>query len=60
MSCACMWSRAGTTRLQLEYKGDTSHVYTNFANVVVAFAFVTIPIIGWLLDKKVSVGGHVH
>lgn len=46
-------SLAGTTRLQLTYKGDTSYTYTNFANVVVAFAFLTIPIIGWLLDKKV-------
>ena len=44
--------RAGTTRLQLEHKGDDSHAYIDFANVVVAFAFLTIPVIGWLLDKK--------
>lgn len=42
----------GTQRLQLEYKGDSSNWYANFGNVVVAFAFVTIPVIGWLLDKK--------
>lgn len=42
----------GTQRLQLDYKGDVNNAYANFGNVVVAFAFVTIPIIGWLLDKK--------
>ena len=42
----------GTQRLQLENKGDTNNSYADFGNVVVAFAFVTIPIIGWLLDKK--------
>lgn len=42
----------GTQRLQLDYKGDYNNAYSNFGNVVVAFAFVTIPIIGWLLDKK--------
>ncbi|KAL4450614.1 hypothetical protein ABPG77_000970, partial [Micractinium sp. CCAP 211/92] len=41
----------GTTRLQLSNKGDKGQ-YTDFANIVVAFAFLTIPIIGWLLDKK--------
>ena len=40
-------------RLQLEDKGDNDHTLTNFGNIVVAFAFVTIPVIGWLLDKKV-------
>ena len=45
---------AGTTRLQLEHKGDTNNAYSNLANVVVAFAFVTIPMIGWLLDRKAS------
>ena len=44
---------AGTMRLQLENKGDNDHTLTNFGNIVVAFAFVTIPVIGWLLDKKV-------
>ena len=43
----------GTTRLQLENKGDAGHQYTDFANIIVAFAFLGIPIIGWLLDKKV-------
>ena len=42
----------GTQRLQLDYKGDWNNSYSNFGNVVVAFAFVAIPIIGWLLDKK--------
>lgn len=42
----------GTQRLQLDYKGDYNNAYSNFGNVVVAFAFVAIPIIGWLLDKK--------
>lgn len=42
----------GTQRLQLDHKGDVDNTYSNFGNVVVAFAFVTIPLIGWLLDKK--------
>jgi hypothetical protein len=42
----------GTQRLQLDYKGDSSHAYSNAGNVVVAFAFVAIPLIAWLLDKK--------
>jgi hypothetical protein len=42
----------GTQRLQLDYKGDWNNAYANFGNVVVAFAFIAIPIIGWLLDKK--------
>lgn len=51
-----MLSFAGTTRLQLSNKGDKGQ-YTDFANIVVAFAFLTIPIIGWLLDKKVKACG---
>ena len=47
-----LFAPAGTTRLQLSNKGDKGQ-YTDFANIVVAFAFLTIPIIGWLLDKKV-------
>ena len=43
---------SGTTRNQLAAKGDQGQ-YTDFANIVVAFAFILIPIIGWLLDKKV-------
>lgn len=43
----------GTMRLQLEQKGDDNHSVINFGNIIVAFAFVTIPLIGWLLDKKV-------
>lgn len=42
----------GTQRLQLESKGDENNSYSNFGNVVVAFAFLPIPIIGWLLDRK--------
>lgn len=42
----------GTTRLQLEHKGDANHVFTNLANIVPAFGFVGIPVIGWLLDNK--------
>ncbi|KAL4854004.1 Large neutral amino acids transporter small subunit 3 [Chlorella vulgaris] len=41
----------GTTRLQLEKKGDDGQ-YTDFANIIVAFACLGIPTIGWLLDKK--------
>lgn len=42
----------GTQRLQLGSKGDDNNAYTDFGNVVVAFAFVPIPLIGWLLDRK--------
>jgi hypothetical protein len=45
-------SHSGTTRLQLEKKGDDGQ-YTDFANIIVAFACLGIPTIGWLLDKKV-------
>ena len=37
--------------MQLENKGDNGQ-YTDLANIVVAFAFFGIPVIGWLLDKK--------
>lgn len=43
---------SGTTRSQLADKGDKG-AYTDFANILVAFAFLGIPVIGWLLDKKV-------
>ena len=39
-------------RLQLSHKGNNAETYSNFGNVVVAFAFLLIPVIGWLLDKK--------
>lgn len=45
----------GTVRLQLNNKAGSpggAAAYVDFANIVVAFAWVTIPIIGWLLDKK--------
>lgn len=42
----------GTQRLQLESKGDDTHAYAEFGNIIVAFAGFTIPIIAWLLDKK--------
>ena len=48
----CIQFYLGTTRLQLEHKGDSQHHYTNFANIIVSFGFVGIPLIGWLLDKK--------
>jgi hypothetical protein len=48
----CLQFYLGTTRLQLEHKGDSEHVVTNIANVVPAFGFIGIPIIAWLLDKK--------
>lgn len=51
-SVLCLQFYLGTTRLQLEHKGDSAHVVTNIANVVPAFGFVGIPIIAWLLDKK--------
>ena len=41
----------GTTRLQLEHKGGADHVVTSIANVVPAFGFIGIPVIGWLLDR---------
>lgn len=43
---------AGTMRLQLQNKGSNYEAYSNFGNVIVAFAFLLIPVIGWLLDKK--------
>ncbi len=36
----------------LAFAGDYSHHYTNFANIIVSFGGLGIPIIGWLLDKK--------
>ena len=42
----------GTTRLQLEHKGDTNHHFTAFANIIPAFGFLGIPFMTWLLDKK--------
>ena len=42
----------GTTRLQLEHKGDTAHHFTAFANIIPAFGFLGIPFMTWLLDKK--------
>ena len=48
----CIQFYLGTTRLQLEHKGDVLHHYTNFANIIVSFGFVVIPVIGWLLDHK--------
>ena len=41
----------GTTRLQLEHKGGEGHIVTAIANVVPAFGFIGIPVIGWLLDR---------
>lgn len=52
MQVFCIQFYLGTTRLQLEHKGDRQHHYTNFANVIVSFGFVVIPVIGWLLDHK--------
>ena len=50
----------GTTRLQLEHKGDSpGYTYTGIANVVPAFGFLGIPIISWLLDKQVWHCAHV-
>jgi hypothetical protein len=48
----CLQFYLGTTRLQLEHKGDVNHVFTNIANIVPAFGFIGIPVIGWLLDNK--------
>ena len=42
----------GTQRLQLDYKGDFDNYYSNFGNVVVALAFMFIPLIAYLLDQK--------
>lgn len=51
-ACAAVQFYLGTTRLQLEHKGDSAHVVTNIANVVPAFGFIGIPVISWLLDSK--------
>lgn len=42
----------GSMRLQLSNKGDSNNAYSNFGNVVVAFAFLSMPLIAWLLDAK--------
>jgi len=54
--CNSLLCCAGTTRLQLKNKGDTGQM-TDFANIIVAFAFLGVPVIGWLLDKKVRTSG---
>ena len=51
-ACVCGQFYLGTTRLQLEQKGDSGLKVTGVANVVPAFGFLGIPIIGWLLDTK--------
>ena len=38
--------------MQLEQKGDSSNTVTGIANIVPAFGFLGIPVIGWLLDTK--------
>lgn len=48
----CAQFYLGTARLQLEQKGDDRHRFTAMANIVPAFGFLGIPVIGWLLDKK--------
>ena len=45
--------RAGTTRLQLEHKGDYDHTYTDLANILPCAGILGLPLISWLLDKKV-------
>lgn len=47
----CVQFYLGTTRLQLEHKGGPDHIVTSIANVVPAFGFIGIPVIGWLLDR---------
>eukprot|EP00208_Stichococcus_sp_RCC1054_P002385 CAMPEP_0206140458 /NCGR_PEP_ID=MMETSP1473-20131121/9531_1 /ASSEMBLY_ACC=CAM_ASM_001109 /TAXON_ID=1461547 /ORGANISM="Stichococcus sp, Strain RCC1054" /LENGTH=615 /DNA_ID=CAMNT_0053534611 /DNA_START=553 /DNA_END=2400 /DNA_ORIENTATION=+ len=42
----------GTTRLQLQYKGDTNYTYTDLANILPCAGILTLPIVSWLLDKK--------
>ena len=46
------WGGAGTTRLQLQYKGDSDHTYTDLANILPCAGILTLPIVSWLLDKK--------
>lgn len=48
----CIQFYLGTTRLQLEQKGDIHLRVTGIANIVPAFGFLGIPVIGWLLDTK--------
>jgi len=52
LSLTFMQFYLGTTRLQLEHKGDVNHHYTDFANIIPAFGFLGIPFMTWLLDKK--------
>ena len=44
---------AGTARLQLQHKGDDNHTYTDLANILPCAGILGLPIISWLLDKKV-------
>lgn len=46
----------GTLRLQLEHKGDEKHVYTDLANILPCLGILGLPIVSWLLDKKVPLG----
>ncbi|KAK9804317.1 hypothetical protein WJX72_006375 [[Myrmecia] bisecta] len=52
MNVFCIQFYLGTTRLQLEHKGDLDHAYTDVANIIVSFGWLGIPFIGWCLDKK--------
>jgi hypothetical protein len=45
---------AGTARLQLQHKGDDNHTYTDLANILPCAGILGLPIISWLLDKKVT------
>lgn len=45
---------AGTARLQLQHKGDYDHTYTDLANILPCAGILGLPIISWLLDKKVN------
>ena len=53
LMCGCWLSQTGTARLQLQHKGDDNHTYTDLANILPCAGILGLPIISWLLDKKV-------
>lgn len=53
LMCGCRASPTGTARLQLQHKGDDDHTYTDLANILPCAGILGLPIISWLLDKKV-------
>lgn len=59
IGCIELRGCAGTTRLQLQHKGDTNYTYTDLANILPCAGILTLPIVSWLLDKKVGARRHL-